>query len=37
LGTPLGERIKGELSQYGFNEFHSTTAGFRAARPHPTD
>jgi hypothetical protein len=37
LGTPLSERIKGELSEYGFDEFHSTPAGFRAAHPAPTD
>jgi hypothetical protein len=36
LGVPLSERIKAELSEYGFNEFHPTASGFSAARPTPT-
>jgi hypothetical protein len=35
LGTPVSERIKTELSQFGFNEFRGTAAGFRAVRPMP--
>ena len=33
LGVPLSERIKTELAEYGFNEFHSTAGGFSAVRP----
>jgi hypothetical protein len=33
LGTPLNDRIKAELSQYGFDEFHSNSVGFCAIRP----
>jgi hypothetical protein len=36
FGAPLSERIKVELSEYGFNEFHPTAAGFSAVRPAPT-
>jgi hypothetical protein len=37
LGTPLNDRIKVELSQYGFDEFHSNSTGFYAVRPVPSD
>jgi hypothetical protein len=33
LGAPLSDRIKSELSQYGFDEFHPNSTGFRAVRP----
>lgn len=33
IGTPLTDRIKAVLSQYGFNEFHTTASGFRSGRP----
>jgi hypothetical protein len=36
LGAPLSDRIKAELSQYGFDEFHPGAAGFRAIRPRPS-
>jgi hypothetical protein len=32
LGAPLSDRIKAELSQYGFDEFHPNAAGFSAVR-----
>lgn len=32
IGTPLTDRIKAVLSQYGFNEFHTTASGFRSGR-----
>lgn len=37
LGAPLSDRIKTELSLYGFDEFHSTTVGFCALRPGPSE
>ena len=33
IGTSLSEKIKTELSEYGFNEFFTTSEGFRAERP----
>jgi len=36
LGAPLSDRIKAELSQYGFDEFHTNAAGFCAVRPVPS-
>jgi hypothetical protein len=33
LGAPLSDRIKAQLSQYGFDEFHPSAAGFRAVQP----
>lgn len=36
LGTPLSERIKVELTEFGFNKFHPTASGFSAVRPLPT-
>jgi len=37
IGTVLSERLKTELSQFGFDAFQATTEGFRAARPVPSD
>jgi hypothetical protein len=33
IGTSLSEKIKTELSEYGFDEFLTTSVGFRAERP----
>ena len=33
IGTSLSEKIKTELSEYGFDEFLTTSEGFRAERP----
>lgn len=35
IGTPITERLKTELAAFGFNEFESMPAGFRAVRPVP--
>jgi hypothetical protein len=37
IGAVLSERIKTELSQFGFDDFQLTTEGFRAAHPLPSD
>jgi len=37
LGTPLSDRIRGELSEYGFVEFLPNVEGFLAIRPLPSD
>jgi hypothetical protein len=37
FGTPLSERIKAELSRYGFNEFRPQSEGFNAGRPIPSN
>lgn len=37
IGAVLSERLKTELSQFGFDEFQATSQGFRAARPLPSD
>lgn len=37
IGVELNEIIETTLSEYGFNEFQSTVAGFRAVRPPPAD
>jgi hypothetical protein len=37
VGTELTDRIKAELSQYGFDEFHPSSAGFCAVRPVPSE
>jgi len=37
LGTPLSDRIRGELSEYGFVEFRPNVEGFLAIRPLPSD
>jgi hypothetical protein len=34
-GARLTDRIKAELSEYGFNEFEPGLSGFRAVRPFP--
>lgn len=36
IGAVLSERLKTELSQFGFDDFQPTTEGFRAARPLPS-
>jgi hypothetical protein len=33
----MSERVKVELSQFGFDEFQATAEGFRAVRPLPSD
>jgi len=35
LGTPLTERIKAVLSEYGLTQFRSNASGFSALRPAP--
>lgn len=37
IGCNMTERIKGELSDFGFNEFRVTPEGFRAERPLPSN
>ena len=37
IGAVLSERLKSELSQFGFDSFQATTEGFHAARPLPND
>jgi hypothetical protein len=37
FGAFLNDKIKAELSEYGFNEFQPTLTGFRATRPLPID
>ena len=37
FGTTLNDRIKAELSQYGFDKFDATSVGFSAVRPMPSD
>ena len=37
IGAVLSERLKTELSQFGFDDFQATTEGFRAARTLPRD
>lgn len=37
FGTRLSDRIRAELSEFGFNEFQSTLTSFRAMRPLPAD
>jgi hypothetical protein len=36
-GASLSDRIKAQLSQYGFDEFRPSAAGFRAMKPVPSD
>jgi len=33
IGTPLSDRIKAQLSEYGFDEFRTGASGFTAVRP----
>jgi hypothetical protein len=37
VGTPLTDRVKSELSEYGFNEFFASPAGFTAKRTEPIE
>jgi hypothetical protein len=37
IGVVMSERVKVELSQFGFDEFQATAEGFRAVRPLPSD
>jgi hypothetical protein len=37
LGVVLSENVKIGFSEYGFNEFYPTSAGFNATRPLPVD
>ena len=37
IGTRISARLKGELSEFGFDEFQETAQGFRAIRPMPTE
>ena len=37
VGTPVSDRVRAELSEFGFNEFHGTDEGFRAVRPLPDE
>ena len=37
IGAVLSDRLKTELLQLEFDDFQTTTEGFRAARPMPTD
>ncbi len=36
IGVEVSERVKAELSQFGFNEFEATAEGFSAVRPLPS-
>jgi hypothetical protein len=37
FGARLTDKLKAELSEYGFNEFEPGSTGFRATRPLPVD
>jgi hypothetical protein len=37
IGTSISERPRSKLSQFGFNQFETTSKGFRAVRPLPSD
>jgi hypothetical protein len=37
IGTSISDRLKGKLSQFGFDQFEATPQGFRAIRPLPSD
>jgi hypothetical protein len=37
IGTPISERLKAELSHYGFNKFQSPGEGFRTLHTPPDD
>jgi hypothetical protein len=37
VGARVTERLRNELSQFGFTEFQATVEGFRAVRPLPRD
>lgn len=36
VGAPLSDRVKKEMSAYGFNEFRTSSTGFIARRPQPS-
>ena len=36
LSTGLSAKVKNQLSECGFNEFHLASAGFKASRPRPS-
>jgi hypothetical protein len=35
IGSAITDRLKAELSEFGFEEFQETSLGFRAVRPLP--
>ena len=37
IGTAATDKIRTELAEYGFNQFHSRPGGFVAQRPVPSD
>jgi hypothetical protein len=37
IGTSISDRLRCELSQFGFDQFEATPQGFRAMRPLPSD
>jgi len=37
IGVVMSERVKAELSEFGFDEFEATAEGFRATRPLPSE
>jgi hypothetical protein len=37
IGTSITDRLKGKLSQFGFDQFEATPEGFRTIRPLPSD
>jgi hypothetical protein len=37
VGTPLTARVENELSEYGFNKFFASPAGFTAKRTEPIE
>ncbi len=37
IGTAISGKIKDKLSKFGFNQFETTSRGFRAVRPLPSD
>jgi len=37
FGAPLNDKLKAQLSEYGFDELQAGFKGFRATRPLPSD
>lgn len=37
IGAGMSERLRTELSQFGFDKFEATAEGFRATRPLPSE
>lgn len=37
IGTAISDKVKAELSQFGFNDFQPTAERFRAIRPLPSN